>query len=56
MACVNVEIIDLDTSISHSSHFKVEEEGGLSWLALKSVYPDATGVLYFNEEINDWTW
>ena len=54
MACVNVEIIDLDTSISRSCCFNVKEEGGLSLLELKSVFPDATGVLCFDEEINKW--
>ena len=54
MVYVTVKIVDLDTSISRSRCFEVEEEGGLSWLALKSAFPDSTGVLYFNEEINDW--
>ena len=56
MAYVNVQIIDLDTSISHSSRFDVKEEGGLSLLELKLIFPDAIGVLYFDEEIKDWTW
>ena len=54
MAYVKVKILDLDTSIVRSCRFEVEEEGALSWLALKSAFPDASGVLYFDEEINDW--
>ena len=54
MAYVNVKILDLDTSIVRSCRFEVEEEGALSLALLKSAFPDASGVLYFNEEINDW--
>ena len=54
MAYVTVEILDLDTSIIRSRHFKVKEEGALSLALLKSAFPDASGVLYFDEEINDW--
>ena len=56
MAYVNVKILDLDTSIVRSRCFEVEEEGALSLALLKSAFPDASGVLYFNEEINDWIW
>lgn len=42
MAYVVVEILDLDTSISRSRHFEIEEEGVLSWPELKSAFPDAT--------------
>jgi hypothetical protein len=56
MAYVTVKILDLDTSISRWHHFKVEEEGGLSWLELKTAFPDSIGVLYFDEKIDDWVW
>ena len=39
MAYVTVEILDLDTSIIRSRHFKVKEEGALSLVAIEISLP-----------------
>jgi hypothetical protein len=56
MDYVTVEILDMETSISRSYCFNVEEQGGLSWLTLKLAFPNSTGVLFLDEKIDKWVW